>query len=1072
MEFACQRRSACWKVKGASAWQSIAFLVPPSDSTDMCRIRLSLLTWSLLSVSAFSEPIISEFMAQNNTGLRDENLNAVDWIEIHNPDAKDIDLAGYALTDSKDDLEKWKFPAVTIPAGGYLLVFASGIEREIAPPPKDPKRRRLLEWGISEEFIESMSEERVNEILEKLERRQRRVTLPKKRLPRLHVPFKLDGKGEYLALVKPDGKTICHAYAPEYPDQHDDLSYGRIKMTDEEGFLLEATPGKANGEKLLGVVKPLFLSEKGGHFDKPFELVIETSTPGAEIRYTLSGDEPTVEAGTVYSAPLTISKTTTLRVAAFKPKHRGTEVLTRTFLFLDDIVTTPDNQAPPGWPRGNANRQRMDYGMDPEIVGQEHTVAEVKAALEALPSLSIVAPLDSLFGQRNGIYSNAQQRGREWERASSVELLNHDGSKGFQVNGGLRARGGFSRQGRNPKHGFRMIFRKEYGDGKLKYPLFEDEGVEEFDKIDFRSSMNYSWAFDGGSGNTLLRDVWSRDSQRDMEQPYSRSRFYHLYLNGHYWGIYMTQERTDANYGAAYFGGKKEDYDTVKTRGDVTDGNGNARSRLYQVARKGFRDDRDYFNVQGMNPDGSRNPEFERLVDVDNVIDYMLVTFYTGDKDGPGGIFMTGNNYFSLYNRENPDGFKYFEHDSEHSLGLGQDDMTASFMPDDRRGRSSNIGQNQFNVHWLHTRLVENAHYLERFTERTEKHLFGDGALSPKASLARLEARKSKIDQAIIAHSARWGDANAGNPRTRKTWLRAVERIEDFMITRNETLLQQLHGRGWYQGLPTPSLTRRSGAVSQGAKIFVEHGDGDVYVTTDGSDPQGANGKPAPAAKLARIPTIDGEVLLRDRAMARAMVPRNGQLKLSWIQPGFDDSNWRAGRTALGFEGKNGYEEFLGIDVFDQMRGNELTSAYLRVPFVLKKEATSGFDELSLGMRYDDGFVAYLNGEKVASANAPARPQWNSAAVTDHPDDEAVAFVSFPLDEASGLLREGKNVLAIHGMDGEASSDFLISPQIEGLRYSGAEPISLKPKGTTRVRVRSLKDGKWSPLTEAIFTVE
>lgn len=536
----------------------------------------------------------------------------------------------------------------------------------------------------------------------------------------------------------------------------------------------------------------------------------------------------------------------------------------------------------------------------------------------------------------------------------------------------------------------------------------------------------------------------------------------------------MTQERTDANYGASYFGGDKEDYDTVKTRGDVTDGTGAARDRLYDVARKGFRDDADYFKVQGMNVDGSRNPEFERLVDVDNVIDYMLITFYTGDKDGPGGVFMKGNNYFSIYNRENPDGFKYFEHDSEHSLGLGQDDMTPSYMPDERRrGRGgSSVGRSQFNVHWLHTRLVENANYLERFTERAEKHLFGEGALTPKAALARLETRKSRIDQAIIAHSARWGDAKSGNPRTRKTWLRAVEKIEDFIVTRNETLIQQLHGRGWYQGLPTPSLTRRSGIVSAGAKVFVEHGDGDVYVTTDGSDPQGADGKPASTAKLGRIPKVDREVLLRDRAMARAFVPRNGRLALSWIKPDFDDSQWLAGRTALGFEGKSGYEDLLGIDVLDQMRGNELTSAYLRVPFVLKKEAIRGYDELSLGMRYDDGFVAYLNGQKVASDNAPEQLRWNSAAATDHPDDDAVSFVPFPLDQASNLLREGENVLAIHGMDGEASSDFLISPQIEGIRYSGAEPIALKAKGTTRVRARSLKDGKWSPMTEAIFTVE
>ena len=78
----------------------------------------------------------------------------------------------------------------------------------------------------------------------------------------------------------------------------------------------------------------------------------------------------------------------------------------------------------------------------------------------------------------------------------------------------------------------------------------------------------------------------------------------------------------------------------------------------------------DYYRVQGMNPDGTRNPEFERLLDVDNVIDYMIITYYTADSDGPGSKCTRPalNNYFGIYNRENPDGWKFFEHDSEHSL--------------------------------------------------------------------------------------------------------------------------------------------------------------------------------------------------------------------------------------------------------------------------------------------------------------------------------------------------------------------------------------------------------------------
>jgi hypothetical protein len=1014
-----------------------------------------------------AEPMISEFLAENISGLKDEEGESSDWIEIYNPGSEPLDLDGYALTDSKEDLAKWKFPKVSVEGGGYLLVFASGRDAEEVPAkPVDERRQRLRDAGVPEDFIDRVSPEQLDAILRQLE--GRRVRLPqqrqRQRAPAVHTNFKLSKDGEYLALIKPDGVTVCYAYSPKYPNQRDDVSYGLIGGSKEKlGRLLEPTPGKANAAELKGFAQPVTFSQGAGFFEKAFNLHLDVKTEGSEIRYTTNGDEPGPESGQVYSKPLKISKSTVLRAAAFKKGHRPGGAETRTFLFVDDVVhQSPNGESPPGWPANNVNGQRLDYGMDPQIVGGEHPVAEVKAALQALPALSVVAPLESLFGQNSGIYVNARSRGRDWERAASVELLNTDGSVGFQVNGGLRMRGGFSRQGGNPKHGFRMVFRKEYGDGKLKFPLFGNEGADEFDKIDFRSSMNYSWAMGGGSANTLLRDLWSRDAQRDMAQPYTRSRFYHVYLNGHYWGIYMTQERSEASFGATYLGGKKEDYDTIKTFGEVVDGTGEARGRLYQIANRGFEKDADYFRVQGMNIDGSRNADFERLVDIDNVIDYMLITFYTGDKDGPGGTFSKGNNYFSIYNRLNPDGFKFFEHDSEHSLGLGMDDMTGSYMENFGRLGRQEIGERQFNVHWLHTRLVANKHYIQRFTERTEKHLFAGGALTPEASQARLETREKTIDQAIIAHSARWGDAGGSVAKTRKDWLAAVLRIKSFIATRNETLLQQLHARGWYTGLVAPKLNRR-GVVSAGSKLFVLEGEGQVFVTTDGTDPRGPDSKPSATAHRARIPSIERTALLRSPSPARAWVPQDGGLGLRWTQPKFDDSAWLEGPTGIGFEAKTGYENLIGIDLQSAMH-NRATTAYMRTRFQLKDTVAQTYDELRLKMRYDDGFVAYLNGKQIVAANAPDKPDWRSAAATDHPDEEAKDFVAFPFEHATGLLREGDNVVAIHGMDGVASSDFIITPEIEGVRYTGADPIRLK-KGEKTVRARSLKGGKWSPMT-------
>ncbi len=173
---------------------------------------------------------------------------------------------------------------------------------------------------------------------------------------------------------------------------------------------------------------------------------------------------------------------------------------------------------------------------------------------QSIPSISIVTDSANLWDPTTGIYVNATQDGQDWERPASVELINPDGTTGFQINAGLRIRGGYSRNDFNPKHAFRLFFNDDY-DGSLDYPLFGDEGVDSFKKVDLRTAQNYSWSSEGDSRMTFLRDIFSRDTMRDLGEPYTRGRDYFLYLNGQFWGIYQTEERPDADYAASYFGG-------------------------------------------------------------------------------------------------------------------------------------------------------------------------------------------------------------------------------------------------------------------------------------------------------------------------------------------------------------------------------------------------------------------------------------------------------------------------------------------------------------------------------------
>src|SRR3954453_12943010 len=69
--------------------------------------------------------LISEFLASNANSIADEDGNHEDWIEIQNSTATAQGTLGWYLTDDATRPRKWAFPVRTIPANGYLVVFAS-----------------------------------------------------------------------------------------------------------------------------------------------------------------------------------------------------------------------------------------------------------------------------------------------------------------------------------------------------------------------------------------------------------------------------------------------------------------------------------------------------------------------------------------------------------------------------------------------------------------------------------------------------------------------------------------------------------------------------------------------------------------------------------------------------------------------------------------------------------------------------------------------------------------------------------------------------------------------------------
>lgn len=846
-------------------------------------------------------------------------------------------------------------------------------------------------------------------------------------------------------------------------------------------YFTTPSPGTLNQATGLNdfLIDEITLSHPHGFYDAAFQLTLSAKTAGTTIRYTLDGTEPRANTGLTYTGPITVDRTTTIRARAFKAGVDPSNIETATYLFLQDVLRQSPTGAPPaGFPTStNINGQVLDYGMDPDIVNNAAWGPQLLDALRQVPSMSIVMNVDDLLGTSQGIYTNAQNHGIAWERPVSLELLQPDGSDGFQVNAGLRVRGGYSRSSSNPKHALRVFFRNDYGAGKLNYPLFGDEGVDEFDSIDLRTTQNYSWAFDGSGSNTFVRDVFSRDVQGLMGQPYTRSRYYHLYINGQYWGLYQTEERPEASFAASYLGGSPEDYDVVKSAGsnggyqnEATDGTMASYQRLanyfYQAGGLSDANMASYWRAQGMNPDGSRNSSYERLLDVDNLIDYMIITYYTSDADGPGSKFTRPavNNYFAIYNRENPDGFKFMEHDSEHSLDRG-----------DAAGAGYNMvtplttGGAQFqyfNPHWMHEQLAAtNSAYRQRFADRVYKHLFNDGILTPQRAKALIDARTAQFDRAIVAESARWGDSKRATPYTKNDWLNAINSVKSFFDNRTPVVIEQLRGQGWYPADDPPRFTingvpNSGGRVDKGVQLGLFTTSNVVY-----SD-------------------------LVSAGSSWRYLDNGSDQATTWRSSTFNDSSWKTGPAQFGY-GDGDEQTVVG---FGPNSSSKYATTYFRKSFTVTD--SSQYQTLRLRLLRDDGAIVYLNGQEIVRNNMPSGDvRYNDFALGTVADENV--FLTFDVDVAQ--LRTGDNLLAVEIHQGNAtSSDLSFDLSLQGgksvfaagnLYYTldGTDPRmldgSVSPQAiafagafvldrTAMVRTRLRNGSQWSALAEGQFLID
>lgn len=975
----------------------------------------SRLLWNIVLGLALLPPYVargdlwlSEVMSSNGTTLKDSAGDTPDWIEIWAE--RGIHLGDFEIRAGKSP---WVIlPDQKVRAGERLVLFASG---------------RATTEGAKE----------------------------------LHVPFKLSAAGETIHLRSRMG---AHRHVLKLPALPQDVS-----VDGREGLPLEEpSPGRRNGATVGWAPDPPTFSHPHGYQSAPVELTLSAE---ATIYYTTDGSLPDPDTSSVYEHPITITGTSVVRALAYRSGCLPSRVTTATYLFPQDILA-PTRKAPPGWPSTPfIAGQKMVYGMEAAAnVGATHD--ELSSGLLNVPSIAVTMDVRDLLGWREGIYTHATGRGRAWERPVSMEWIDPQSpSTGFQMDAGIRIRGGASRRKKAPKHNFRLIARASYGREAFEGPLFEKGMHASCRELGLRSPQNHSWASNGSVDNTFLRDIFARDTQGALGQPHTRGRYVHLFLNGVYWGLYQTHERVNAAFVAAKVGGDPERMDLVEvgrpgileTHTASRAGDLRAWRHLWEsVNRLAALPDGEarmevYQELQGLTLAGARDHALPVYLDVPALIDYMMIILFTGNADAPISHYFNNvhpNNWFAYRLQEGDEGFRFIIHDSEHSLGLPHE------ASDNRLGPwPGGAAFEDSNPQWIHQQLMAVSAYREAFADRAERLLRRDGgALSASACLRRLETRVRQLEPVIGLQAARWGSARwrhtlGGKTRTKADWYAAVARLREYLQRRPNIFREQLpQSMRFAFGDPeqhlelaplmslvaAPSLWE--GLVTSG-QAWLSVPEGEAYMTTNGMDPRDAG------SRMAMMGKCQESVLIGEDSWGRVSLGSVNDAMEEWQDPDFQEDDWplvRLQEGALG--GETETEDPYAIDAErDRLRA--------RVAFVI--ESLENLVHLEAGLRFEDGYTMWLNGQEIAK-ETPTRVRVSE-------ERSFQRWISFR--EHAQWLRKGRNVLAIETQRlRPRASAFLLQPWLAATHVVGGKSFA-PPESGEVIKVRSRVGQTWSALT-------
>ena len=801
----------------------------------------------------------------------------------------------------------------------------------------------------------------------------------------LHTNFKLSGSGEYLALVNPDGVTVAQDFGFRYPAQVADQSYG-LPANNREAppeFFSIPTPGQKNS--LPAAPQPQLIGQQGVFFGSTLvELTLEEPRGDLEIRYTVDGSEPLADS-MLYAAPLTLTESTMLQAKTFSTSQAlplaPSHPVSGTFVAMTEGLRDRDSDIPL---------------LVLDTIGQQ------------LPSSNstILAPTNVV------LFDSANEAGR-----FSLD----DGDVGYLGRGGVRRRGASTASQEKPNLAFETwgpSGTNDEDDFDVSLAGFAPESdwvlyaPFEIDLALIRNQVTYAMSNAMGrwAPGTQAIEVYLNDGNGTVEE-------------SDYVGVYILMEKIKRGPDRVDIQGITQG---ATTEPEITGGyiwkidrldpgqlgfpaGGQTLNWVYPKSPtdETARDDQkatqnqqqwaiDYFTgfhsalsnpvTQDLyHPDG-----YAKYLDVAAAIDYNLLQVVTKNVDALR---------LSTYLHKDRDGKIQFGPvwDCDRCM-----DSSSNGDEDPLNWGGSYFGHPWWIEMFQDTNFWQA--YVDRWTELRRSQLSNEAIDSIIDTLADEIAESTVRDLARWEHKPR-SVSQYESGKLDGTWEGEVEHLRAWLRDRVEFIDQNFAA--------PPAVFVGESLLPADVQQQTVQVDSQISIT-------------GPFGEL-----FDDNHLVssNEETIVRYLVPVDDAETDVWHQIDFDDAGWQSGPTGLGV-GKD-FAEFFRTEVDPRTVKDGATTVYSRYEFELSDLQEVTRNRLVLRMKYDDGFVVYLNGTEVDRVNLRSDDlAWNSRA-NAFPKPDAVRWHDFDITQFRDQLVAGKNVLGIRIINSSPTSgDLLLLPEL------------------------------------------